>query len=134
MTRRRPPGVSWESWIDRQVREAGKRGEFDDLPSAGKPLPDLDKPKDENWWIKNKLRDEGLSYTPPVLALKKKAEDAVALALEAGSEAEARKLVEEVNADIRETNRKWIKGPPIMLRPYDVEAVLVGWRRRHRRR
>jgi DnaJ-like protein len=68
MTRRRPPGVGWESWIDRQVREAEKRGEFRDLPGAGKPLADLDAPRDENWWIRNKLRDEGLSYTPPSLA------------------------------------------------------------------
>ena len=28
----------WESWIDRQVREAQERGEFDDLPGRGRPL------------------------------------------------------------------------------------------------
>src|SRR5882757_6563085 len=94
MTERRPPGVSWESWIDRQVREAEKRGEFDDLPGAGKPLADLGRPQDETWWIKNKLRDEGLSYTPPSLALKKRAEAALALASEAGSEAKAREIIE----------------------------------------
>jgi hypothetical protein len=60
MTERRPAGLGYESWIDRQISEAEKRGKFDDLPTAGKPLPDLGR-SDENWWIKGKLRGEGLS-------------------------------------------------------------------------
>ncbi len=28
----------WEHWIDQQIREAQGRGEFDELPGAGKPL------------------------------------------------------------------------------------------------
>ncbi len=44
MTERKPPGVSFETWIDKQIREAADRGEFDNLPGAGKPIPDLDKP------------------------------------------------------------------------------------------
>ena len=43
MTERKPPGVSWESWIDRQIREAEERGAFADLPGAGMRIPDLDK-------------------------------------------------------------------------------------------
>jgi hypothetical protein len=51
MTERRPAGLGYESWIDRQISEAEKRGKFDDLPTAGKPLPDLGR-SDENWGIK----------------------------------------------------------------------------------
>jgi hypothetical protein len=29
----------FESLLDRQIRAAQERGEFDDLPGAGKPLP-----------------------------------------------------------------------------------------------
>ena len=29
----------WESAIDQQIREARERGDFDDLPGQGKPLP-----------------------------------------------------------------------------------------------
>ena len=29
MTERTPPGDGWESWIDRQIRRATERGEFD---------------------------------------------------------------------------------------------------------
>ncbi|NED90626.1 DUF1992 domain-containing protein, partial [Streptomyces sp. SID11233] len=38
MTQRKPPGLDFESWIDRQIREAEERGEFRAL--AGKPLPE----------------------------------------------------------------------------------------------
>ena len=31
MTERKPPGVSWETWIDRQIREGMERGDFDGL-------------------------------------------------------------------------------------------------------
>ena len=71
MTERKPRELSFETWVDRQIREAAERGEFDDLPGTGKPIPDLHKPHDENWWIKQKLRSENLSYLPPTLELRK---------------------------------------------------------------
>jgi hypothetical protein len=49
----------FESWIDRQIREATERGEFDNLPGAGKPLK-LRYPNDPDWWIKQKIEDEDL--------------------------------------------------------------------------
>ncbi|MGV9308285.1 DnaJ family domain-containing protein [Nonomuraea sp. NPDC003727] len=45
----------FETLIDRQIREAQERGEFDDLPGAGKPLPNRDELNDELWWVKRKL-------------------------------------------------------------------------------
>ena len=75
MTQRKPAGIKFESWIDRQIRQAAERGEFEDLPGHGAPLADLDKPYDEMWWVKRKLRDEQLSYLPPSLALRKDARE-----------------------------------------------------------
>ena len=131
MTRRKPAGAAWESWIDRQVREAEERGEFDDLPGAGKPIPDLDKPFDELWWVKDKLRREGLSYMPPSVALRKEAADALVAASRADSEAEVRKIIPAINDKIRKANRIGIAGPALMLVPYDVERVLREWREQH---
>ena len=128
MTNRKPSGLHWESWIDRQVREADERGEFKDLPGAGKPIPDLDKPHDEMWWVKRKLRDEGLSYLPPSLALRKEASEARAAALHAPSEAEARRIIEDINETIREANRTGIRGPSLMLVPFNVDRILQEWR------
>jgi hypothetical protein len=129
MTERRPVGVKYESWIDRQISEAEKRGKFDGLSTAGKPLPDLRR-SDQNWWIKGKLREEGLSYTPPSLALKKSVADALSAALEADSDDQARAIVEVINEKMREANRKGIKGPPVVFRPFRVESVLRARRGR----
>jgi hypothetical protein len=52
---------SYESHIDRLIREATERGEFDNLPGAGKPL-NLGGADDPDWWIKSKMRQEGLDF------------------------------------------------------------------------
>jgi hypothetical protein len=132
MTERKAPGTSWEGWIDKLIREAEERGEFEDLPGSGKPIPDLDKPFDELWWVKSKLHREGLSYMPPSVALRKEAHDALEAAARADSEAEVRQLIEEINERIREANRKGIRGPSLMLVPLDVERVVREWRARRR--
>src|SRR5262249_62272694 len=49
MTERKPPGTSWETWIEAQIRVAMEQGAFDNLPGAGKPLPNLD--QDPDWWV-----------------------------------------------------------------------------------
>ena len=44
MTERKPPEITFASWIDQQINEAAERGAFDNLPGAGKPLPVGEKP------------------------------------------------------------------------------------------
>jgi hypothetical protein len=132
MTDRKPPGVSFGTWVERRIREATERGEFDNLPGAGKPIPDLDKPHDELWWVRQKLRREDLAYLPPTIALRKQAEEALQAAAEAASEAEVRRIVADINAKIVEGNRKAASGPPLNLTPFDVDRVLRDWRRRRR--
>ncbi|WP_336207417.1 J-domain-containing protein [Nonomuraea sp. LPB2021202275-12-8] len=129
MTERKPPGMPFESWVDRQIREAEERGEFDNLPGKGKPLPDLDRAYDDLWWVKQKLRSEGLSMPlPPTLALRKDAEESLAAAAEARSEGEVRLIVNDINDRIREAIRTGLSGPPLNLMPYDVERVVSDWR------
>lgn len=133
MTERKPPGVPFENWIERQIREGIERGEFDDLPGSGKPLPDRNKPYDENWWIKGKLRSEDLpAPLPPTLLLRKEAEDALAAAAKAASESDVREIVTAINDRIREAIRTGLSGPPLNLVPYDVERVVREWRQRRR--
>ncbi|MET8566999.1 DUF1992 domain-containing protein [Streptomyces sp. NPDC004783] len=135
MTERKPPGVEFESWVDKQIRDAEARGEFDRLPGAGKPLPgDVDSTYDEQWWIKRKLAREGVSVLPPTLALRKEAEDALEAAANAPSERAARRIVEEINVRIRDVMFKPPPGPPLGLKPYDVEEVVRRWRERRAER
>ncbi|MFE3453505.1 DUF1992 domain-containing protein [Nonomuraea sp. NPDC059194] len=119
----------FETLIDRQIREAQERGEFDDLPGAGKPLPNRNELTDELWWVKRKLADESLTMPlPPSLALRKEAETALAKARAAATEDEVRSILEEINGKIVEGNRKAMSGPPLNLMPYDIEEFLDGWR------
>jgi hypothetical protein len=130
VTDRKPPGVPFPTWVERRIREAAERGAFDNLPGAGKPIPDLDEPHDELWWVRRKLRQEQLSYLPPTLALRKAAEDALEAAARAGSEDQVRRIVADINARIAEGNRKAASGPPLDLAPFDVEPVVRRWRER----
>ena len=130
MTDRKPPGVSFETWVERQIREATERGEFDNLPGAGKPIPDLDEPHDELWWVKGKLRREHLAYLPPTIALRKEAEAALEAALQAATEDEVRQIVAAINRKIADGNRKAASGPPLNLTPFDLDRVVQRWRAR----
>jgi hypothetical protein len=130
VTERKPAGVSWESWIDRQIREAQERGEFDNLPGRGRPIDGLDRPHDEMWWVRQWLKREEVSVTPPTLALRKAVDDLLDRVASERSEAKVRELVAELNAQISHANAKATSGPPSNLMPLDVEAVVEAWRKR----
>ncbi|MFD9304423.1 DUF1992 domain-containing protein [Streptomyces sp. NPDC060048] len=128
MTERKPPGVSFESFVDRQIRQAEERGDFEELPGFGKPLASLDAPYDELWWIKGKLHREGFAVLPPALALRKEAEDAREAVRGARTERQVRDILTEVNDKIRAALRMPPPGPPLNLTEFDVEAELSQWR------
>lgn len=41
-----------EHLVERQIREAMERGEFDDLEGAGRPIPDVDGNYEPDWWVR----------------------------------------------------------------------------------
>lgn len=41
--------------VEQAIRDAIARGEFDRLPGAGRPLPDLDRTYDPDWWARRYL-------------------------------------------------------------------------------
>ena len=128
MTERKPPGASWESWIDKQIREAIERGDFDDLPGKGKPLPDIDRPRDDMWWVRRKLRDEDITVLPPSLQVRNDLDDARRRIAACDDESTVRTIVADINEKIREVNRSVVTGPPSTLVPLDVERVVERWR------
>ena len=128
MTDRKPPGVAWQSWVDKQIHDAERRGEFDNLAGKGKPLADIDEPLDELWCVKRKLKEEGVSFLPPALAIRREVEltrEAIAIA---ETEERVRDLVTSINARIREVNRTAISGPPTTVMPMNVDDVVARWR------
>lgn len=119
----------FESLIDKKIREAQERGEFDDLPGVGKPLADLDQPYDENWWLKDLLRREDLSYPLPAsLALRKEIGDLPGKVAPIRREQTVREIVAELNGRIDAARRVPVDGPAIVLNPVDAEAVVQAWR------
>jgi hypothetical protein len=128
MTSRKPPGVAWESWVEKQIREARERGEFDDLPGHGKPLPDLDRPRDELWWVRKKLQRESVSYSPPAISLRRELDEALERIATATSESVVREIVAAINDRIRYVNSHTISGPPTTAAVLDVEETVQRWR------
>ncbi|MFF8830734.1 DUF1992 domain-containing protein [Streptomyces sp. NPDC015131] len=125
MTERKPPGVDFESFVDKQIREAAERGDFRDLPGFGKPLADDSAPYDEMWWVRGKMHREGIApVLPPALALRKEAEDALEAVDRAASEAEVRRIVAAVNEKIAAAIRRPPPGPPLRLAPLDADELV----------
>lgn len=57
-------GPDWETLIERQIREAAERGQFDNLPHQGEPLPIDDNPYAGEWGLAfHLLKNEGVA--PP---------------------------------------------------------------------
>ncbi|HYD09210.1 MAG TPA: DUF1992 domain-containing protein [Acidimicrobiales bacterium] len=128
MTQRKPQGMGWQSWIDMQIEEGRRDGLFDDLPGTGKPLADLDRPRDEMWWVREKLRREEISYLPPGLQLRKDLEVLRADVLTMRDEAKVREAVLAFNVRIRHVNSHTLDGPSSNLMPLDVDRELARWR------
>ena len=114
----------FDSLVEQRIRAAQESGEFDNLPGLGKPLQGIDRPHDELWWVKSLLKRENLEYLPGDLALRREAEQEVRRAMAAGSDANARRIVEALNTKIAQHNRTATSGPGSSLVTLDVEEVL----------
>lgn len=131
MVDRKPPGVSWETWIERQIREGMERGDFDALPGVGKPIRDIDVRRDEMAWLRDKLRRDKVAPPPPPAIQIRLEVDAAMVSLERlVTEDEVRSLVEHLNDRIRTVNRTVVTGPPTTIGPLPVDEVLDRWRRK----
>lgn len=132
MTERKPAHETVPDFVERQIREAQERGDFDDLAGHGQPLPDLNRPDDELWWVRRKLRDEHLVGLPPALQARRERDEALLAVAVATSEETVRTVVEAANDRIRHINRTAISGPPTATMPLDTERVVAAWRARPR--
>ena len=129
MTERKPPGTSWETWIDAQIRVAREQGAFDNLPGAGKPIPNLGQEYDPLWWVKQLVQREQISILPPSLELLRKVEKELAAIEKLDDEATVRHRVAALNVEIAKVNATVVEGPPTRLSTLDVDKVVARWRR-----
>ena len=117
-------------WVEQQVQIAMQRGDFDNLPGAGKPIEDLGPVHDPDWWVKKLVEREQLSVLPPALALRK---DDAALVDELDrltTEKEVRREVDEFNTRVRRARMQLQGGPPVITAERDPDLEVAAWRDR----
>jgi len=131
--RRKPPPMSFTSWIDQQVADAERRGVFDDLPGAGKPLNLRPGAADGDYgqaWLRDYARREGVpaeEMLPTPLRLRREIERLAETAGEFRSEQEVREAAADLNRRIVEWRRIPV-GPPVHVRLVNADDLVARWR------
>ena len=134
MTERKPPGMSFETWVDRQIAAARERGAFEGLAGAGKPLTDLDRDQTSyDWALKWARRETGdhpdavASMLPPGLALRRERDLMPDVVPSLPSEAAVRALAEDYNDRVRVFWRRPQEGPPVVPGLADADVLVRLW-------
>lgn len=113
------------------IQQAMRRGDFDDLPGAGKPLTGLTGRHDPDWWIRQKIQNEQLTgLGPPALTLRTENAHLDDRLDALFREDEVRAALEDFNSRVIEARRQLLGGPPVVTPTRDVEAEVRAWRER----
>jgi len=117
--------------IENAIQQAIRRGEFDDLPGAGKPLPGLTGTHDPDWWIRRKIEREQLTgLGPPALTLRTEHAEFEAKLDRLASERAVREHVADFNRRVVEARRQLQGGPPVVTPTRDAEEEVARWAER----
>ena len=99
-----------------------ERGEFDNLPGAGKPIEDLGTEHDPDWWLKKLIERERITgVLPEALQLRKDDLEIEALLDRQPNETYVRRELESFNARVVRARMQLQGGPPVITRTRDVE-------------
>ncbi|MGH3329715.1 MAG: DUF1992 domain-containing protein [Nocardioidaceae bacterium] len=122
-------------WVDMQIRQAMARGDFDNLPGAGKPIRGLGGTHDPDWWVKSLVEREQITGAlPPALALRHEDAGLDGLLDREASEDGVRRTVEDFNRRVVDARRQLLGGPPVVTPTRDVDQEVVAWRARREER
>ncbi|MFD1713183.1 DUF1992 domain-containing protein [Amnibacterium flavum] len=129
-----PPAPNAEqraAYVETAIQQAMRRGDFDNLPGKGKPLPELGATHDPDWWIRRKIQTERLTgLGPPALTLRTESAELQGRLDALHSEQDVRDVIADFNRRVREARRQLLGGPPVVTPLRDEDAELVGWRER----
>jgi hypothetical protein len=119
------------AYVETAIQQAIRRGEFDDLPGAGKPIPHLGAGHDPDWWIRRKIETENLTGLGPAALTLRVEDTALESALDAlPREEDVREALEDFNRRVIEARRQLLGGPPVVTPTRDVDAEVRAWRER----
>jgi hypothetical protein len=125
-----------EYLAERRIQAAIERGEFDDLPGAGKPL-DLSDADDPDWWLKRFLRREQVDTTallPSVFVLRREYAALADTVADLPTEAAVRRVVADYNRRVKEDRLSALSGlprPPVLAPLADEDEIVATWRQRN---
>lgn len=118
-------------YVEVAIQQAIRRGDFDDLPGAGKPLANLHEAYDPDWWIRRKIEREKISgLGPPALTLRTENRALDARLDGVHSENEVREILGDFNHRVIEARRQLLGGPPVVTPTRDVDDEVRRWRER----
>jgi hypothetical protein len=118
-------------YVEIAIQQAMRRGDFDELPGAGKPLTGLTEVTDPDWWIRRKIERENLTgLGPPALTLRTEDAGLDARLDAAASESTVREIVDDFNRRVIEARRQLLGGPPVVTKTRDVDVEAQRWAER----
>lgn len=104
-----------EAMTERKVRQAREDGYFDNLPLAGKPIPDIDRRRPAGWWADRFVANERQKLKE--LRAEEELRQAMPGLWRLPSEAAVRARVDELNATLAQA------------KPLDPAETLATWKR-----
>jgi hypothetical protein len=118
-------------YVENVIAQAIRRGEFDDLPGAGKPLEGLGRSHDPDWWIRRKIEREQLTgLGPPALLLRSEHAELERRLDALPSAAAVREYLDDFNRRVVEARRQLQGGPPVVTPTRDVDGEVRAWTER----
>ncbi|WP_230109444.1 DUF1992 domain-containing protein [Microbacterium foliorum] len=119
------------AFIETAIQVAIRRGDFDDLPGAGKPLEGLGTHHDPDWWIRRKIETENLTgLGPPAILLRTEDRELDAQLDLLGRESDVRDVLVDFNRRVVEARRQLQGGPPVVTSTRDIDAEVTAWAER----
>lgn len=121
---------SWENLAEQRIQAAQAEGKFDNLPGFGKPIPGIDEPHDDLWWVKDKLKREQLNTLPPALAIRLDHQNTLQRLPRLTTESQVRQELATLNDRIRKAAFAITWGPSVDILPLtanEIDQLVADW-------
>ena len=126
-----PTAADRAAYVETAIQQAIRRGEFDNLPGAGTPLPGLNGRHDPDWWIRRKIESEQLTgLGPPALTLRSEDAGLDDRLDSMHREQDVRAAIDDFNLRVKEARRQLLGGPPVVTQLRDPDNEVRAWHER----
>lgn len=122
-----------DGWVEHSIKAAQRRGDFDNLPGAGKPLRSLEGPAEPDWWLRGLIQREKLDLTaalPGPMALRRERSTYPESLVDIADEGQVREVLLDFNERVLADRRRPVATvhSPVVVGRVDVEDMVRRWR------